>query len=479
MSRIKSLASAAVLSAPLAGAASLPAFAEQPSDCHRKDRRPDIIFIMTDQQTLNAMSCMGNPNLKTPAMDRLAGDGVLFTRAYCPFPLSGPCRASLITGVMPVENGATDNAIRPSQLSLDNGIGHRMSEAGYDCLYAGKWHAPEINVPDDAGFTRLCDMDDRQIASACRTALENRRSDKPLFLVASYLDPHEICEFARDESLPYGLLPSFETADCPNLPANFAKPDRSAEALDFERNAFIRSHDTYSYNENDWRRYLYGYYRLVERVDERIGELLRILDDNGLYDNSLIVFCSDHGDGAAAHGWNQKWALYEECINVPLIVKTPRGGLAGAVNTSALSNIGLDIYATLCDYAGVELNTNVYRGMSLRNVVEEKTESLHSSVVVETYLSAIQTRGWTIIEGRWKYVLYQQFQNREGLYDLETDKGELHNLSREESCSEVLQRLRSELYDYALQAHDAKLLKQLRPLVSSLESSGHVKGNYR
>lgn len=472
------LASVAALAAPVA------ANATEPADCHRKDSRPDIIFIMTDQQTLGAMSCLGNPDLSTPAMDRLASDGVLLTRAYCPFPLSGPCRASLVTGLMPVQTGATDNAIRPSQEALDNGIGHRMSDAGYDCIYAGKWHAPEINVPDDAGFTRLCNMDDRQIADACRKALEGRNSDKPLFLVASYLDPHEICEFARDETLPYGQLPAFETSECPSLPANFAKPDRSAEALDFERNAFLKSHDTYSYSNDDWRRYLYGYYRLVERVDQRIGELLKVLDDNGLYENSLIVFCSDHGDGAASHGWNQKWALYEECINVPLIVKAPKAKgnkTAGNVNSTALSNIGLDIYATFCDYAGVELDADIYLGKSLRSLAEGKAEELHEAVVSETYLSAIETRGWTIVEGRWKYVLYQYYQDREGLFDLENDRGELHNLSREESCADVLLRLRRALYDYALQVNDPKLLKQLRPFVESQQTtpSGHIKGNYR
>ncbi|MCQ2135412.1 MAG: sulfatase-like hydrolase/transferase, partial [Bacteroidales bacterium] len=272
---------------PLVGLAG--AIAPGPADCAKKDSRPDIIFIMTDQQTLQAMSCMGNPYVKTPAMDSLAGDGVLLQRAYCPFPLSGPCRASLITGLTPFQTGATDNAIRPVQWALDAGIGNRMSQAGYECLYAGKWHAPEINVPQGSGFTKLCDMDDRLIASACEEGIAHRDKSKPLFLVASYLDPHEICEFARDATLPYGSLDPFETSACPPLPANFGQGEHTAEALERERQAAPMWHDTYSYSQDDWRRYVYGYYRLVESVDQRIGELLQVLKKDGLYADSPII----------------------------------------------------------------------------------------------------------------------------------------------------------------------------------------------
>ena len=88
-------------------------------------KRPAVIVIMTDQQTAGAISCAGNPWVRTPAMDALAADGVRFTRAYCPYPLSGPCRAALVTGRMPFEVGAFDNAIRPADADMQAGIGHR------------------------------------------------------------------------------------------------------------------------------------------------------------------------------------------------------------------------------------------------------------------------------------------------------------------------------------------------------------------
>ena len=160
------------------------------------DKRPDIILIMTDQQTAAAMSCAGNPDLRTPAMDALAADGVMLSRAYCPYPLSGPCRASLLTGRMPTEIGATDNGVRPSEQAMSRSIGVLMHEAGYETMYAGKWHASEINVPDGRGFRKICDMDDRTLVDRCRDSLPARDRTKPLFLVASFLDPHEICELS-------------------------------------------------------------------------------------------------------------------------------------------------------------------------------------------------------------------------------------------------------------------------------------------
>ncbi|MBR3931763.1 MAG: sulfatase-like hydrolase/transferase, partial [Tidjanibacter sp.] len=126
------LAGAVVAPSVVAAATSAPAVAP-------KEQRPNIILIMTDQQTASAMSCAGNTDLRTPAMDALAEDGVRLERAYCPFPLSGPCRASLMTGLMPTEIGATDNGVEPNEEAMSQSIGYLMRDAGYETMYAGKW----------------------------------------------------------------------------------------------------------------------------------------------------------------------------------------------------------------------------------------------------------------------------------------------------------------------------------------------------
>lgn len=457
-------ASLAALTAALTAAADAVA-APAPKPAPSAGKRPDIIVIMTDQQTAGALSCAGNPWVQTPAMDALAADGVRFTRAYCPYPLSGPCRASLITGRMPFEVGATDNGVRPSADAMREGIGHRMSAAGYECLYAGKWHVPEVNLPESGtGFRRIAKMGDPTLADACDAALDAYDGSKPLFLVASLLNPHEICEYGRNETLQYGELAPFATEDCPNLPANFMPSTYEAEALSLERTASPRYHDTYTYTQDDWRRYLYAYYRFVERVDREVGRIVGVLKRHGLYDDAVILFLSDHGDGAAAHGWNQKWNLQEEVVNVPLIVKSPKDrGLRGAVNTAALSNVGLDLYATVCDYAGVALDTARYRGRSLRPVAEGRAETLHDEVFVETLLSGVGMRGWSIVGPRYKYVLYQWGRNREALYDLQADPGEMVNLAVDRRYAAELGRLRRALYEWGVRIGEQRLVRNLAP----------------
>ena len=457
-------ASLAALTAALTAAADAVA-APAPKPAPSAGKRPDIIVIMTDQQTAGALSCAGNPWVQTPAMDALAADGVRFTRAYCPYPLSGPCRASLITGRMPFEVGAADNGVRPSADAMREGIGHRMSAAGYECLYAGKWHVPEVNLPESGtGFRRIAKMGDPTLADACDTALDAYVGSKPLFLVASLLNPHEICEYGRNETLQYGELDPFATEDCPNLPANFMPSTYEAEALSLERTTSPRYHDTYTYTQDDWRRYLYAYYRFVERVDREVGRIVGVLKRHGLYDDAVILFLSDHGDGAAAHGWNQKWNLQEEVVNVPLIVKSPKDrGLRGAVNTAALSNVGLDLYATVCDYAGVALDTARYRGRSLRSVAEGRAETLHDEVFVETLLSGVGMRGWSIVGPRYKYVLYQWGRNREALYDLQADPGEMVNLAVDRRYAAELGRLRRALYEWGVRIGEQRLVRNLAP----------------
>lgn len=468
MTDLKKCAPQAALASSLAAMALCAADASAaPAPGKQSVRRPNLIVIMTDQQTAGALSCAGNPWVETPAMDALAADGVRFTRAYCPFPLSGPCRASLITGRMPSEVGAFDNAVHPHPEDMSRGIGHRIAAAGYECLYAGKWHVPQVELPESGtGFRGIGPMHDPTLPEACDKALSEYDGQKPLFLVASLLNPHEICEYGRSETLHYGELPGFSTADCPNLPANFMPSTYEPEAVRLEYAAAPRSHNTASYSEDDWRRYLYAYYRLVERVDREVGRLVGVLKARGLYDDSVILFCSDHGDGVAAHRWNQKWALFEECINVPLIVKVPKGeGPAGVRNDQALSNIGLDLYATLCDYAGVGLDAERYRGRSLRPVAEGRQQTLHGELFVETLLSGAGIQGWAIVTPRYKYVFYQWGRNREALYDLQSDPGEMVNLAVDRRYTDQLNDLRRSMFAWGRKTGTANLVRNLRPFV--------------
>ena len=429
---------------------------------HKQPDKPNIILIITDQQTAIAMSCAGNPYVKTPGMDMLAQDGVRFNRSYVTYPLSGPSRSSLITGRMPVEIGVKDNGGELSEEQMQNSIGYAISNAGYDCLYAGKWHAPElVNIPEEGtGFEKVCDMNDLILVDSCIPHLKKKR-EKPLFLVASFLNPHEICEFARDEALHYGKLSVPDVSECPPLAYNAAIPAYYPEAITLHRQWVPKSYPTEMYTDDDWRHYLYAYYRLVERVDNEIVRLISELKKNNLYDNSLILFVSDHGDGVGAHRANQKRVLQEEIIRVPFIVKTPNNKKKGMINEDALVSINLDIYQTICDYAGAGENKTL-NGKSLRSLLDGKTNTHHEEVYVETLLDGIDTRGWSVVGKDFKYTLYRFFKNKEQLVNLKNDPYEIQNLAVDKNYDSTLLSMRKKLYDWGVKTNDKMLVRLLK-----------------
>lgn len=406
------------------------------------DNRPNIIYIFTDQQTARAMSCAGNTDVKTPNMDRLAAAGIVFENAYCTAPLSGPSRAAMFTGHRPDEvDMLVNGAPMPDSLQTRT-LGSLVKAAGYDCVYGGKWHLPLLDIPDGKfGFRQLYRHSDDGLAEACVDYLKQKH-ERPFFLVASFDNPHNICEFARSQNLPYGNVEAPDLRDCPGLPANFAKNPYDADVIEQERSANYNVYPSTRWTPNDWRQYRYAYYHLVEKVDQEIGKIVDAIDAAGLWENTVVIFSSDHGDGVGAHRWNQKSALYEEVVNVPLIVTLPGRKHAGKVMPQLISN-GVDFFATICDWTGAKRPEGT-AGTSFRQLAEEANpQAPHQEyVVTETRFDGSRTRGWMVRTERYKYVLYDKGLNREQLFDMQADRGETRNLMMERAYAEVAQQHR-------------------------------------
>lgn len=401
---------------------------------------PNIIYIVTDQQTASAMSCVGNTDVHTPNIDRLAQAGVLFTNAYCSAPLSGPSRASMFTGHTSHEIGlARNNVPMPDSLRATT-LGVLMQHAGYECAYAGKWHVHTASIPDrEFGFSVLHPHTDHGLAEASVAFLE-REHTRPFFLVVGFDNPHNICEYARGQNLPYGNLPELSQDEWPGLPLNFSRHPYDADVITYEQSLNYSTYPTRHYSPDDWRRYRSLYFRLVEKVDAEIGKIVDIIDRRNLWKNTVIIFTSDHGDGVGAHQWNQKSALYEEVVNIPLIVTLPGKKNAGK-EMPQLVNAGVDFFASVCDWADIPLPGGLY-GVSFKSLVESADpEQAHQPyVVIETTFDKGITRGWALRTPRYKYVLYDKGNYREQLYNMEDDRGEMRNLALEKNYREVLQQ---------------------------------------
>jgi arylsulfatase A-like enzyme len=411
---------------------------------------PNILWLLTDQQSASAMGCAGNPDLRTPAMDRLASQGVRFDSAYCTQPLCTPARASLFTGLMPRECGCPRNGQAIREELRPRELGRLLADAGYDCYYGGKWHVPQLAMPEenDHGFHVICGFSDARLADSAigclaRIAAQPEAQRRPFFLVASFDNPHNICEWARTMPLPWGSIGEAPPpAECPNLPANFMPSPFEPEIIRVEQAA---NWGVYPYRERspeDWRQLRWAYFRLVEKVDAEVGRILEALDARGLAENTLVVFTSDHGDGHGAHQWNQKSALFEEIVRAPLIVRGP-GVQRGVVDRSHLVSAGLDLLPTLCDYAGIAQPERL-TGRSFRPLLEPGiplAKPWRSALFLETIFDGVrgfEAQGRAVRTARHKYSLYDRGRYREQLVDLSADPGELVNLAVERRYADVL-----------------------------------------
>ncbi len=427
--------------------------------------QPNIIYIFTDQQSADAMSCAGNEYLETPAMDRLAEMGTRFDRAYTSFPLCVPARMSMFTGRMPHELGIYANC-HPTEDPPDAPmLGRVMRDAGYDCYYIGKWHktVPE-SAQDIHGFSGIVagggygGADREKADHAIRYLQEDRES--PFFMVISFNNPHDACELARGDDLRMQDLPPTPPKDeLPPLPENWQPPEREPEVLRRFQEEYGSIGRAQKWDRLETRRFRWGYNRLVEMVDRQIGRVLETLEQEGMMEDTLIVFSSDHGDGQGCHRWNQKWSLYDESARVPFIVAAPGAAARGEVDNGLVS-ASLDLMPTVLDYGGLEV-PDACRGRSLRPRMIGDCQDWRSYVATETEFGTWADvgvdewpKGRMIRTDRYKYMAYDEGARQEQLFDMEEDPRETVDLASRDESVAVLQCMRRHLASWCARTDD-------------------------
>ncbi len=463
-----------VVTALVSGLSAAQEPATRPGDADGR-RRPNILFIMTDQQHAGMMSCTGNRNLKTPALDSLAARGIRFELAHATNPVCVPSRFSLQTGRMPSAIGMRTNQLNlpvPMQMRVES-LGPLLRKAGYRCVYGGKDHLPRqlSRFVMTEGYEKLTDDRREGLAEACAKFLKSR-PDQPFFLFASFINPHDVCymminDLARHEGRPVmtredsriceevldqarksGDLERFIREKCPPLPDNFDVANDEPEAVLEMIRETTRRHGRENWSKDTWRLFRWLYARLTERVDAEIGTVLDALKESGLEDGTLVVFTSDHGDMDAAHRLAYKSFLYQESIRVPFIMALNGVIPAGRVDREHLVSNGLDLLPTLCDYAGIEAPAGL-PGRSLRPLAEGRSVTdWRTEVFVEC------ENGRMVRTDRFKYCVYDKGERRETLVDLERDPGEMKNLAADPEYRDELNRHRRLLLNWLEQQKD-------------------------
>lgn len=450
-------------------------------------KRPNLLFVLCDQMCIDAISAYRDAfedkaylahRVETPNIDRLVREGVSFLHSYTPNPVCSPARGSLFTGRHSSETGLIVNNV-----GIDRDVpnmGQWFEEnSDYRRVYCGKWHAggpwnnPSVDGPRKIpGFDTIPNgpdifgiQMDHGISTSMEAFLRGYSDDQPFLAVASFMDPHDICFWTP--AMP-GRVPSrdlFRLADAlPPLPPN--------QDYDFDELFPGTRIPEARYGEMEWRNYLHDYCRMVECLDANVGRLLDALDDRD--DETLLVFFSDHGDGAGRHRRVQKWDGFQSDSRVPFIIHGPGLGVRqGVIDDEHVVN-GLDIMATFCDYAGIPAPPHC-RGRSIRPLAEGAPVEWDANTCFELRASAR-----VVVNRRYKYMMaYEQspadrrptpesvfltadgtpteFLPGEGrslrrmptkvLFDLESDPWETVNLARSPRHADVVAEMEAWLHD--------------------------------
>ncbi len=422
--------------------------------------RPDIIYIYTDQQSASMMSCAGNKWLKTPAMDYIATNGIRFERAYTTNPVCSPARVSLMTGRFPGSfNTSKGKPVRENTGSMSipgipedvagTTISAFLKKAGYELVYGGKQHLPDSLTPEALDFKVITKDERNRLAESCAEYIRQKH-DKPYFLVASFINPHDICFMAlrgltfdkplgpnpqNAGSVPNPLVEAMKLPEgtseeeffakyCPPLPENFEPQEDEPRAISslLTRRKF-RMDARRNYSEKDWRLHRWAYCRLTEVVDRQIQKVLDALKESGREENTLVIFSCDHGDMDSSHRAEHKTMLYEEAANIPFMAMWKGHIPAGRVDKNHLISNGLDLLPTVCDYAGVK-GVSDPRGRSLRPLFEGKSVDWRKTLGVESEIGRM-----VVDEDKCKYIRYDAEGDEEQLLDLKRDPHEMRHVT--------------------------------------------------
>lgn len=395
-----------------------------------KSSAPNIVFVHVDQMRHDAISALGNPHVSTPNIDRLIADGASFLRSYSANPVCCPARACWYTGRPSSEHGVIQNQ-RPLLESVPD-LGQWMSKRGYACYYTGKWHIPNRRV--DQSFTLLPggsghgEKGDAGVASVAAGFLSNYDRRKPFFLNVGFLNPHDCCflTFApKNPSVKFGLCDLLRD-ELPPAPGSF------------NTETGTRSREGGKWDTDKVRLYNYYYYRMVEMADAEVGRVYDALRHSRHAENTLFVFTSDHGEMGGHHGLFKKSQFYDAALRVPLVCVFGGRVKAGKRDSERLVT-GIDIPATILDYAGLESMPDMTVAKSLRPLLEGKSAKWRDYVVAESNSGG----------GPRRAVCMQDFKavlNRDGsasLYSAKDDPLEMRDLARDPKYAEPLRRARA------------------------------------
>jgi iduronate 2-sulfatase len=434
--------------------------------------RPNVLFIAMDDLNV-ALSCYGHPLVKSPNIDRLAAHGVRFERAYCQYPLCNPSRSSLMFGLRPDATGVQDNGTNyrttlPRAASLPQyfrlhgyfaarvgkmfhyGVPNDIGNAGVDDaksweMTVNAWgrdktdEAKVINLtpqfPIGAALSWMIadggddEQTDAHVADEAIKILERKR-DRPFFLGVGLYRPHVPCAAPKKW---FDLYP-LDKVTLPDDPADDRKHHPAA--------AYTVNPPNYGLDAAKMKDMRRAYYAAVSYGDTQVGRLLDALDRLKLTDNTIIVFWGDHGWHLGEHGLWQKMSLFEESVQVPLIIVAP--GRKGNGKVCGRPAELIDMYPTLAELCGLPVPTGLH-GTSLRPLLDDPSAPGKKAAYTQVRRGTGQNQflGRSVRTERWRYTEWDGGKRGVELYDHDADPHEYQNLADDPKHADTVKELKA------------------------------------
>ncbi len=429
----------------------------------QQTERPNIIFILTDDQRFGAMGYAGNDIIHTPEMDRLAREGVYFKKALVTTPICAASRASLLTGLYERTHGYTFAQGPLKQPYMEMSYPVILRNNGYHTGFFGKLGVSYKNAtalfdeaelydrnnkyPDRRAYFYQTIAGDtvhltRYTGHQAQAFIRDAPRDKPFSLSLSFSAPHA-ADSAPDQYFWQEKSDSLYTGV--TIPPPSLGEESYFMALPKEvREGFNRKRWHWRYDTPEkYQRSVKGYYRMISEIDDEIGALRKVLEEEGLADNTVIIFMGDNGYFLGERQLAGKWLMHDLSIHVPLIIYDPRAKRHYDVDDIVLN---IDIPKTMLAMAGITPPEN-YQGLDLAPYLASgRHHGKRESALIEHLWELPEIPSSEGIRtAKWKYFRYRFIDAPEELYDLESDPLEEQNLAMKNSYRHVLMELRSEV----------------------------------
>lgn len=464
------------------------------ADDAKPGARPNILFIFTDDHASHAISAYGSKINKTPNMDRLASEGMLFRNCFCTNSICAPSRAVIQTGKHSHLNGMIDNSVvfDGSQQTFPK----LLRKAGYQTAIVGKWHL--VSDPQGFDYWKVLYGQGPYYNPAFKTAagreehtgyttdiitdmtldwIRNKRdTSKPFMMMCQHKAPHREWQpdpkhmaMYDDVTIPepptlfddwsnrnsgcktqeMTLARHLTDLDLKFKPSGDMNPEQlSAWKAFYEpRNDAFRKANLKGDDLLRWKyqRYIKDYLRCIASVDDNIGRMLKYLDESGLAKNTVVIYSSDQGFYLGDHGWFDKRWMYEESLRMPLIIRWPGVIEPGSTDEHLVQN--LDFAETFLDIAGVEIPKDM-QGQSLVPLIRGQAPAEWRKSIYYHYYEYpavhMVPRHYGVRTDRYKLIYYYQLKEWE-LFDLQKDTDELKSVYDDPAYADTVKELKAEL----------------------------------